>query len=79
MLVVEHGRVAHSLAGWQIAVVVLRYFVAVLMLGEWVRTGPAPVRGHGLCGFFEDDVQRSTQVESTDVVCDPSGIQFLVP
>ncbi len=33
---------AHSLAGWQIAVVVLRYFVAVLMLGEWVRTGPAP-------------------------------------
>src|ERR1035437_6064587 len=42
MLVAEHGGVAHSLAGWQIAVVVLRYFVAVLMLGEWVRTGPAP-------------------------------------
>ena len=37
MLVVEHGRVAHSLAGWQIAVMVLRYFVAVLMVGEWVR------------------------------------------
>jgi hypothetical protein len=34
MLVVEHGRVAHSLAGWQIAVVVLRYFVAVLMLAS---------------------------------------------
>jgi len=33
----------------------------------------------GYAAFFEDDVQRSTQVESTDVVCDPSGIQFLVP
>jgi hypothetical protein len=37
LLVTEHGRVAHSPAGWQIAVVVLRYFVAVLMVGEWVR------------------------------------------
>jgi hypothetical protein len=59
--------------------VVLRYFVAVLMLGEWVRTGPAPGVDTGYAAFFEDDVQRSTQVESTDVVCDPSGIQFLVP
>jgi len=32
MLVAEHGRVPHSPAGWQIAVVVLRYFVAVLIL-----------------------------------------------
>jgi hypothetical protein len=31
ILVSEQGRVAHSPAGWQIAVVVLRYFVAVLM------------------------------------------------
>jgi hypothetical protein len=38
MLVAEHGRVSHSLAGWQIAVVVLRYFVAVLMLCRWLRT-----------------------------------------
>jgi len=44
MLVAEHGRVAHSLAGWQIAVVVLRYFVAVLMLGEWVRTPGTHIR-----------------------------------
>jgi len=29
--------VPHSPAGWQIAVVVLRYFVAVLMVGKWVR------------------------------------------
>ena len=35
MLVAEHGSVAHSPTGWQIAVV-LRYFVAVLMEGEWV-------------------------------------------
>ena len=34
MLVAEHGRVPHSLAGWQVAVMVLRYFVAVLMVGE---------------------------------------------
>jgi len=32
MLVAEHGRAPHSPAGWQIAVVVLRYFVAVLIL-----------------------------------------------
>jgi len=29
MLIAEHGRVSHSLAGWQIAVVVLGYFAAV--------------------------------------------------
>src|SRR5664279_4197040 len=46
MLVAEHGRVSHSLAGWQIAVVVLRYFVAVLMLGEWIRTTGGVHRRH---------------------------------
>jgi hypothetical protein len=29
MLVIEHGKVTHGPAGWQIAVVVLRYFAAV--------------------------------------------------
>src|SRR5665647_2654635 len=38
ILVAEHGRVPHSPAGWQIAVVVLRCFVAVLIVGtsHWV-------------------------------------------
>jgi len=34
MLVAEHGRVPHSPVEWQIAVLVLRYFVAVLMVGK---------------------------------------------
>jgi len=34
MLVAEHGRVAQGPAGCQIAVLVLRYFVAVLMVGK---------------------------------------------
>jgi hypothetical protein len=37
-------------AGWQIAVVVLRYFVAVLMLGEWVRTTGGVHRRHRCVG-----------------------------
>jgi hypothetical protein len=53
MLVAEHGGVAHSPAGWWIAVVVLRYFVAVLMLSAWVRTTGVVHRRHRVFGSSE--------------------------
>jgi hypothetical protein len=37
MFVAEHRRVPHSPVEWHIAVVVLRYFVAVLIVGECAR------------------------------------------
>ena len=46
MLVAEHERVAHDPDGWHIAVVVLRYFAAVLMLGEWARASGGVHRRH---------------------------------
>jgi hypothetical protein len=45
MLVAEHGRVPYRPAGWQIAVVVLRYFAAVLITGIDLQSDVAQ-RGH---------------------------------
>jgi len=51
MLVAEHERVPHSPAGWQIAVVVLRYFVAVLMVGSLQNLMCAAQTGAVLIGL----------------------------
>ena len=55
MLVAEHGRVPYIPAGWQIAVVVLRYFVAVLIRHPVARNRggvrPRHLRVWGLVGL----------------------------